>query len=151
MSHERMLDRNATPSERTILRVIGKAASLWKNLRDYVADHYDHQPELNCDGKKYGWAIRYRKSGKTLLTLYPEFESFTALVVLGKQEMEKIAGVGNKLSPRLSNILSEATPRKDGRWLWIRPTSKRDIESIKFLLAVKRRPKSIDCGGSASR
>ena len=37
-----------------------------------MAPSDDHGPELDFGGRKYGWALRYRKSGKTLVTLYPE-------------------------------------------------------------------------------
>jgi hypothetical protein len=96
---------------------------------------------LSFDGEKYGWAIRYRKSGKTLVTLYPERGSFMALVVLGKPELVKAKALAARLSKRVQAVLKDATQLRDGRWLWIRPASKADIDSIRVLLGVKRRPK----------
>ena len=141
MSHERMLEKDTEPTEEQMQGWIGRKARLWSDLQIYLADHYDHIPELDFGGKKYGWSIRYRKSGKTLVTLYPESGAFTALVVLGKKEVEKTEGFLDKLSKRVREIYLENEQLHDGRWLWIRPSSKVDVESIKLLLSAKRRPK----------
>ena len=141
MSHERMLDKETEPLEEDMLTFIGEKAPLWKELREYLATRYDHVPELNFGGKKYGWEIRYRKSGKTLVTLYPEKGSFTALVVTGKKEVEKINEMLDTLSPDVHDIFQNTKQLHDGRWLWIRPVSAADLESVKILLSVKRRPK----------
>jgi hypothetical protein len=114
---------------------------LWSSLREHLATHYDHTPELDFGGKKYGWAIRYRKSRKTLITLFPERGGFTVLIVLGRQEAVKANAAPDELSSNVREILESTKQLHDGRWLWIRPTCKADIESIKALLSAKRRPK----------
>ena len=141
MSYERMLDKECKPTEDDVLKWVGKRASLWSDIRKYLASHYDHVPELDFGGKKYGWSIRYRKSGKTLVTLLPERSGFTALVVLGKKEVAKVEACEKKLSKKIGGLFRSTYQLHDGRWLWIRPSSKADIESIKILLGTKRRPK----------
>ncbi len=142
MSLERMLNREIEPTEKDVVRHLGaKAAVLWSSLREYLSVHYEHIPELDFGGRNYGWSIRYRKSGKTLVTLYPERNAFTALVVLGKKEVGKTEGFQDKLSIRVRKLLQETDQLHDGRWLWIRPSSKADVESIKLLLSAKRQPK----------
>jgi len=39
--------------------------------------------EFSFGGKNYGWNIWYRKSGKSLVSLYPQEKSIVAQVVLG--------------------------------------------------------------------
>ncbi|MBU7015932.1 MAG: DUF3788 domain-containing protein [Theionarchaea archaeon] len=142
MSHERMLDSETEPTEEDILRTVGERKDLWLDLRKYLEIHYDHVPELDFGGKKYGWAIRYRKSGKTLITLFPEEGAFTALVVLGRKEVEKTQSLLDELSPGVRSLFENTQQLHDGRWLWIRPCSEGDIESVKTLLATKRKPKA---------
>jgi hypothetical protein len=142
MTHERMLDQNTEPTEEDILRTIGERKGLWLDLLEYLETHYDHVPELDFGGKKYGWAIRYRKSGKTLVTLFPEKGAFTALVVLGRKEVEKAQPLLNDLSPGVRTLLENTQQLHDGRWLWIRPGCEEDIESVKTLLGTKRKPKA---------
>jgi hypothetical protein len=142
MNYERMLDKDTEPTEEDMLKRIGEKAELWLDLREYLADCYDHVPEVVFGGKKYGWAVRYRKSGKTLVTLFPEEGAFTALVVLGKKEGGKAQALVDELSPDVRTLLDNAEQLHDGRWLWIRPLCTADIESVKSLLGTKRRPKS---------
>jgi hypothetical protein len=96
---------------------------------------------MSIGKKEYDWTIRYRKSGKTLVTLMPEKDGFCVLVVLGKEEIAK--AVTLKLNPFVKNIFQTAKQYHDGRWLWVRPRNEKDIESIKTLLMVKRKPKKI--------
>ncbi len=142
MTHERMLDQNTEPTEEDILRTVGERKDLWLNLQKYLETHYDHVPELDFGGKKYGWAIRYRKSGKTLITLFPEEGAFTALVVLGRKEVEKAQPLLDDLSPGVRTLFENTQQLHDGRWLWIRPNCEGDIESVKTLLGTKRKPKA---------
>ena len=141
MSYERMLNKEHKPTEKEMLEWVGKRVPLWSDLTEYLASHYDHVPQLDFCGKKYGWALGYRKSSKTLVTLLPEQDGFTALVILGKKEVAKTEPVFEKLSKKVQNIFHQTKQLHDGRWLWIRPSTRKDIESIKMLLNVKRRPK----------
>jgi hypothetical protein len=132
-------DMPVEPSERTILKLIGTKAPLWRDIRKYLASHYEHEPVMSIGKKEHDWTIRYRKSGKTLVTLCPEENQFCILVVLGKNEVAKAKDI--KLNSFVKNIFETAKQYHDGRWLWIRPKSKDDIESVKILLTVKRKPK----------
>ena len=129
------------PSEKQMLKRIGKKGSLWKILRMYLAEQYSHEPVMSIGKKEYDWTIRYRKSGKTLVTLMPEKDGFCVLVVLGKKEIEKVKTM--KLNPFIKNIFLTAKQYHDGRWLWIRPGNQRDIASIKKLLTAKRKPENV--------
>ena len=137
-----MLERECEPTEDQMRKWIGRGASLWSDLREYLSSHYDHVPELDFAGKKYGWSMRYRKSGKTLVSLFPECGGFTVLVVLGNKEVVKIEACEKELSKKVQELFKNTDQLHDGRWLWIRPTSKADIRSITILLNAKRRPKS---------
>ncbi len=127
------------PTEKMMLKLVGTKASLWSEFRKYLITQYDHEPVLSIGKKEYDWTIRYRKSGKTLVTLIPEKNGFCVLVVLGAKEVAKAKSAD--LNPFVRNVFKTAKQYHDGRWLWIRPKNKKDIESIKTLLTVKRKPK----------
>jgi hypothetical protein len=127
------------PTEKIMLRLIGAKAPLWSELRDYLAAHYGgHVPVLSVGKKEYDWTIRYRKGGKTLVTLLPEKNNFCVLVVLGREEVARARDMA--LNPTVKKILATAKQYHDGRWLWIRPGNRKDVESVKALLIVKRKP-----------
>jgi hypothetical protein len=139
MEFERMLDEHHEPSEQEMLAAIG-AGELWLELKEYISQSYDFVPELVFYGKKYGWTIRYRKSGKTLVSLFPELGAFTALVVLGKKEGEKVAGRLDEFSSTTRELMGSAKQLHDGKWLWIRVLEPSQVEDVKRLLAAKRKP-----------
>lgn len=128
------------PTEKDFLALIGPGAGLWTELRAWLAENYGgHRPELSVGKKEHDWTIRYRRSGKTLVTLMPEEGGFCALVVLGKDEVEKTHQA--KLNGSVRQVFKKSKQYHDGRWLWIRPKIKSDLASVKVLLAVKRQPR----------
>lgn len=119
-----------------MLKLVGRKGALWTELRVYIKEHYEHSPVLNVGKKEYDWTIRYRKGGKTLVTLMPEKNRFCVLVVLGREEAAKVKTI--KLGKYTKDIFLSAKQFHDGKWLWLRPGSKSDLEDIKALLAAKK-------------
>ena len=139
MDFERMLNEAHEPSDEELLTAVG-ARDLWLDMRHYLEKSYDFQPELVFYGKKYGWTIRYRKSGKTLCSLFPEHGAFTVLVVLGRKDGEKAIEILDKLSPATRELIGITTQLHDGKWLWLRVLKREHVEDVKLLLAAKRKP-----------
>ena len=139
MEFERMLNEDHDPTEKEILATIG-VADLWLDLNQYLDQRYDFLPDQVFYGKKYGWTIRYRKSGKTLCSLFPESGAFTALVVLGRKEGEKASQILDELSPATRKLIGSTKQLHDGKWLWIRVLEPAHVEDVKRLLATKRKP-----------
>jgi len=91
--------------------------------------------------KKHGWDVRYRKSGKTLVTLTPEKGAVRILMVLGREESAKALSMQNELGPKMYKLIENTNQLHDGRWLWIRLFQTKDAEDIEKLLPIKRKPK----------
>ncbi len=136
-----MLDKELEPSEKDIFTYLGNdAKEAWIDVISFLRTNYDFLPEINYGGKNYGWSIRYRKSGKSLCTLFPEKGAFTILIVLGKKEAEQFEAHINKFSSGCVELFKSARQFYDGRWLWIRVLNKSDTADIKRLLIIKRKP-----------
>ena len=143
--HERMMDRSSQPSEEDMCIWIGQPiAEDWTALRRFLSTTYEIDPIFNSGGKRYGWNLQYRISGRPLCEIYPEHGSFTALVILGKAElgqaMDRIEIFGSVVQKALTE-----TPRyHDGCWMYIRVsdslTSHKDIQDIGELILIKRKP-----------
>jgi hypothetical protein len=82
--------------------------------------------------------LRFRKSGKALLSLYPNQESFTAQIIVSESQMEKALSSG--LSEKASKIIEDAHPYPEGRWLFIKVESEQDLDDAKQLLIAKAQP-----------
>lgn len=145
MVHERLTDKDAQPSNADMMDVIGAPlAEAWIELRRFLVETYDIVPFLQYGGKRYGWNIQHRKGGRPLCEMYPECGSFTALVVLGKKELEqaleRLDSFGSNVRQRLVD-----TPRlHDGCWLYTRvadpSTCQKDVHDIEQLILLKKKP-----------
>ena len=138
----RMIDKTHKPTEKEMESFIEEQArEPWLEIRRFIEDRYDLTPETIFYGTKYGWTVRYRKSGKTLCSLFPEKGGFTVLIVLGKKESEKALSMRDELSSKIQKIFGDTEQLRDGRWLWIRLLTTKDTDDIKKLLRIKRKPK----------
>ena len=143
MQYQRMLDREHEPSEKEICGYLDrKAAEAWADIVSFLNTHYDFSPEPDYGGAQYGWSIRYRKTGKSFCTLYPERGAFTILIVLGRKEVEQFGEHMNEFSSRFVELFKSARQFHDGRWLWIRVMDNSDTADIQLLLAIKKKPKT---------
>ncbi len=143
--YQRMLDRTHKPSEKSIITHISSkdAVAAWKQIREYLERNYDLASEIIYYGDKYGWLIRYRKSGRTIVSLFPERNSFSFLLVFGKKEIDKFSGQEFKFVPAIVKIFKNTPKLHDGKWLWIRVTNTANFEDLKQLLSIKRKPKKM--------
>ena len=121
-----------------MFHALGSKQPLWERLTQFITDNYQMPGDLSFGGKKYGWNVWYRKSGKTLASLYPQQNYFVAQVVLGREQVEQALNL--KLGKNVRRIIEDAPQLHDGRWLFIKVRSERDVKDIEQLLQIKKRP-----------
>ena len=117
---------------------IGSKKELWKNLTEFIADNYRVKSDFAFYGRNYGWALRFKKAGKALLSMYPGHGSFTVQIILGEAAVNKAASL--KLGENVRKVLQSAHQFPEGRWLFVRVGSKQDIRDIQRLLTLKAQP-----------
>jgi len=139
MSISILSDKAHQPTPQEIRDVLGPKLSLWEKLTQFISDNYQLPGELSFGGNKYGWNIWYRRSGKTLVSLYPQQGCFIAQIVLGKDQVEKAFQL--KLGKNVRTVLEETPQLHDGRWLFIKVRTAKDVKDIQELLQVKKRPR----------
>ncbi len=149
MPYGRMIGKEHRPTDDEILKTIGNT-TYWLELRRYLESSYDFAPEW-FNGGKHGWALRYRRSGKTLCNLIPESGAFTVLVVLGKKEANKALSMVDLFNAQVRQLLEDTDQLHDGRWLWIRVRRPADVQSLKELLKIKRKPKKVEPSNERQR
>lgn len=133
------LNREQMPSAEEIRAALGRAWGVWEDLNRHLCQQYTFQPETKFGGKNYGWMVWYRRSGKTLVALYPQQGGFVAQVVLGKEQVEKALELD--LTPRMHRAIEETPQLHDGRWLFLRVESEVEAADLRRLLEVKARPR----------
>jgi hypothetical protein len=132
------LDKEHRPTEKEIDRALGKRYGLYKALIDFMNRSYQLDGKLSYGGKNYGWNLWFRRSGKTLLNLFPQNAFCIAQVVLGKEQIEKVRSL--KLGKRVAEVFSKASQFHDGRWLYAPVKTAKDAKDIQKLVALKRKP-----------
>ena len=70
--------------------------------------------------------------------MYPGKGSFTVQIVLAPTLVEEASKL--QLGKNVRNILESAHEFPEGRWLFIRIGSERDVRDVEQLLALKARP-----------
>ena len=132
-------DKDQKPSSRQISQILGAGKPLWDRLLKFIASNYQIPPELSHGGKNYGWNLWYRRSGKTLVSLYPQDGHLVAQVVLGSAQAKEAMEL--KLGRNVRQAFDSAPQLHDGRWLFIRVRSERDAKDVEALLQIKKRPR----------
>jgi hypothetical protein len=128
-------DKNHPPTMKQILTALGDKRSAWEEFVAFVRAKYPSQEEFKFYGKNYGWALRFRKGGKALLSLYPTQSCFTVQVILGEAVAQATRDL--KLGKRVRQVIERAHPFSEGRWLYIPIKSQKDMKDVQQLLAVK--------------
>ena len=68
---------------------------------------------------EYGWNMKFKKSGKTLCTLYPREHFFTVMVVIGQREKAAAEALLPALALELGEIYRNAKEGNGQRWLMV--------------------------------
>ncbi len=129
------------PTQHEILTLLGKDSyEMWKTVCHFISDNYK-MDTIWDDGGKYGaYEHKFRKSGKTLCTLYAKEKELVVLIILGKAEREKFEEERVNFSLEMQAIYDEATTYHDGKWMYIKATDSRLFSDIVRLLVIKRKP-----------
>jgi hypothetical protein len=139
----RMTGREKEPDAKALSTWLGRGAyKRWMRLVHFIDITYPgvFTPEWLFGGKKYGWALRYKKS-KSFCTLIPERNQFFVQIVFGKAEREKAQKVLHELGPDVRAAYKKAKTYYDGKWLFAAVERDEVLNDIGKLLAVKRQVK----------
>ena len=131
-------DKTHQPTQDEISSALGGKQDLWDRLVRYIAGTYQMDGEWNFGGKNYGWNLWYRRSGKSLVSLYPQQDGFVAQVVLGKDQVEKALAL--PLGEAVGKAVRETPQLHDGKWLFLKVSTEIDAADIEQLFMVKKRP-----------
>ena len=91
-----------------------------KFLRDMAAG-YACEPtmEFSKCSWEYGWNMKFKKSGKTLCTLYAREQYFTLMIVMGRKEQPLLENLLPQLCEELQRTIHETAEGNGQRWLMI--------------------------------
>lgn len=127
-------DFSNTPTEYTMGEYINN--DLWEDFCKYMKNTYNVIPkfEFSKCSLEYGWNVKFKKSSKSLCTIYPKEGYFTVLVVIGKKEKEDFEKGLLSFSCDIQKIYKETKEWNNQKWLMIdledKDTRYEDIKRI---------------------
>ncbi|MGD0764862.1 MAG: DUF3788 domain-containing protein [Dehalococcoidia bacterium] len=132
-------DKTRPPTTEAVGEALAGPLPLWSDLLGLISELYGVDGELRFYGRNYGWALRFRKSGRALLSLYPGSGSFTAQIILSRAQADEAIGLA--LGRKTREALESAHEYPEGRWLYVPVESDEEVRDIQQLLALKARPR----------
>ena len=135
MSYGAFTDRTSRPGEAEIEVALAGAAALWSEIVSFVEDSFRVRSDWKFYGKNYGWSLAFKKSGKALVSLYPDAGSFTAQVILKEGQIARAPS--ELLIPELRAAIDGANPYAEGRWVFLAVSSERELEVVKRLVEIR--------------
>lgn len=115
------------------------ALSWWIDINSFLQNKYKATPKMSyskCSMQK-GWNVKYKKSGNSLCTLYPEKDSFIVLIVIKLELASIIEAMENEFEPAVLDVVRSARPFNGTKWLMIRVESEAVLENVRELLVLK--------------
>ena len=112
-------DRTVCPTLEEIGAYVGNP--LFQNFCSGSLSDYQCKEKIeysSCSWER-GWNVKFRKSGKTLCTVYPQESFFTVLVVVGTKEKEAVSAILPDCSASLREIYAQTKEGNGQKWLMI--------------------------------
>lgn len=89
------------------------------------------------DGKN---ELKFKQGKKTILTINIYDDHYTFLVIFGKKERESFEAQRDAFSQYIQNYYDQATTYHDGKWMFIDVTEPEQLEDVKRLILIKKKP-----------
>lgn len=137
------------PGRRAVRAALAGARTAWDDLEGHVAETHRLTGSFHfMYGEPYGWALRFARSGRLVLAMYPNRGYLTVQIILSRAQVA--AGIEVGMPSHAWKALDAARDYPEGRWLFIRVRSPRSARQLRPLIALKLgRPKA--AGAQAAR
>ena len=84
--------------------------------------------------------LKFKQGQKTILTIYTHPDKFTFLIIFGRKERELFETQPNDFSDYIRNYYYHSKTYHDGKWMYIDVTTLKQLEEVKRLIQIKKKP-----------
>jgi len=112
---------------------------LWGELRAHLEQTYGVLPVIEhstCSGAP-GWNVKYKKSGRSLCTLYPDEGAFMCLVSVGTKEAVEAELMMHTCTDYVQELFWRVKTYNGARWLMIRVADETVLRDVERLIALR--------------
>jgi hypothetical protein len=136
MSDNVFLDKQPKPEDRALARALGKTFDLWVEIRDSVGtEHGPVVEEWKYYGAKYGWTLKTLRQKRNLFFFTPCQGYFRISFAFGDKAVAAMETSG--LPAAMIAGIKNTKKYAEGRGLRIEVKTRRDVEHVKKLIAIK--------------
>ena len=129
-------DKAVEPTNRMLVRALGKSNGLWKEIKKHLRAEYGELTEdWKFYGQKSGWILKTLRKKRNLFFFVPLEGSFKLSFVFGDKAVA--AAEQSDLPKDLIKTLKNARKYAEGRGLQIEVKETADVENIKELVEIK--------------
>jgi hypothetical protein len=89
------------------------------------------------DGKD---ELKFRKGGKTVLTIYIREDCYDFLVIFGKAERELFETRRSEFPQKIQEIYDGSKTHHDEKWMFLPVSDLETLEAVKLLILIKKKP-----------
>jgi hypothetical protein len=135
MSYGCFIDKHIVPTDALIYKTLGDRRKDWQAVSNYLIVDKKATARYKYYGINYGWALGFSKSGKSIISLYPNVDDFYIQVILNKKQEE---AVFHELSnATLHDIIGKKVPIHEGKWIFAPFTVFINIDEIKHVIDIR--------------
>jgi len=140
--YERMLDKNATPTDEEIANAVGaKGMRLLGLLEDFLRSNYNLSRELRFPfGNSYGWGNKYSHASLHLCYLFFEQGAFTVTLQIGKKELPAFNEAYGGFLPQTKTFWENRYSCGEGGWIHYRVLTEPELADVMHLIRIKKKP-----------
>jgi AraC family transcriptional regulator len=136
-----LFNKEHQPLENEIMNFVDN--HLYDDLDDFLRQKYHVVPKSfysACsmdEGYWKGWNVKYKKSGKSLCTVYPKEGFFTALIQVSEKDIAQDDVMTLLRDEYTRNVYQETKSGRNGKSLAIEVRSESILNDVKNLIALR--------------
>lgn len=113
---------------------------LWMEFHSRIQSKYQIEScmEYSRCSMQAGWNMKYKKSGKSLCTLYPMRGYYIALVVIGRKEMTEAELLMPLCSDYVQTVFHNTKAGNGQKWLMIDVREREVLEDVLNLIQLRK-------------
>lgn len=131
------------PTEEELKGLLIGAYPAWKEIEQYLFDHYQVETRWANGGKAGIYEYKFRSASRTLCGCYVRNGSFGFLVTFGRAERERFELARDAFSLAVQESYDAAHTYPDGKWVMLEVHDSGSLQEIERLLAIKKKPRVV--------
>lgn len=135
-------EKENKPDISEVLNILASKKLFWDVLVDYMINSLKAKAEWKFYGRNYGWALRFKKHGKSLAALYPSRNKLTIQVILDCNQVKEALEFAK--CDVIRDAIIETEEICEGKWIYTEIEDEIILNEVKKLIDIRAESKKYD-------